>query len=536
MTDPRPWYQRAFRAPVLEPYSDQQQPATPAQPAQAAPRIRRYESAAGGRLTAGWISGSAGPNAEVDAALVTLRDRSSDLKRNNALAARALSVMSSALVGDGIRPQPRTGSARLDEALMLGWEMLGLDIDANGRCDAYGLQRQAVDAWLERGECLLRRRWRRPGDGQAVPFQIQLLEGDYIVDTSLMLRRSDNERLQYGIELDAIGRRTAYHLYRQHPGENGILTGGSLETVMVPASEVSHVYRADRPGQLRGVPWLAAVMLDLRDLDDLEHVEIVRQKMQACLMAVRRTTSLDPVGISDGVEQDSDGDWIEDMRPGMIAKLPDGEDIQFLAPQQFGGFAESVAHYQRVVAVGAQVPYELLTGDLSQVNYASIRAGDLEFRRLVGVLCRQIVIPHVCDPMWRWYVDAMQLSGMIPMLTPQQAALAYRPKWHPPRWIAIDREAEIKADILEMQAGVKTLAQAVAERGGDWRDTLAQLAEEQETADELELSLSGFGGKSPSQSVTMPAGVPSAATPDAADADDDEPDDNTDENADENAA
>jgi lambda family phage portal protein len=309
-------------------------------------------------------------------------------------------------------------------------------------------------------------------------------------------------------------------MYRQHPGESNSLTAAGLQYVMVPASEVSHVYRADRPGQLRGVPWLAAVMLDLRDLDDLEHTEIVRQKMQACLMAVRKTSSLDPVGLSDQVEQDDDGRWIEDMVPGMVAKLPDGEDIDFFAPQQFGGFIESVQHYQRIVAVGSQVPYELLTGDLSSVNYSSIRAGDLEFRRLVSALCRQVVVPHVCQPVWAWFVEAAELSGMIPQMTPQQRMMAMRPIWHPPRWVAIDREAEIKADILEMQAGTRTLAQAAAERGQDWRSLLAQLAEEQEAAAELGLSLTGFGSKSPSQSVTMPADT--TQTPDA---EDDTPDD-----------
>jgi len=115
---------------------------------------------------------------------------------------------------------------------------------------------------------------------------------------------------------------------------------------------------------------------------------------------------------------------------------------------------------------------------------------------------------------------------MIPQMTPQQRMMAMRPIWHPPRWVAIDREAEIKADILEMQAGTRTLAQAAAERGQDWRSLLAQLAEEQDAAAKLGLSLTGFGSKSPSQSVTMPADT--TQTPDVEDdtpADDEQADD-----------
>jgi len=364
--------------------------------------VRRYEAAQSGRLTAGWLSDASGPNAEIAGASVSLRDRSRDLVRNNAIANRSMTVLSAALVGDGVRPQPETGIAELDDLLLGMWNDWGLDADADGRSDPYGLQRLVVMSWLESGEVLMRRRWRRPDDDLWLPVQIQTLEADFLADQTWSLADSPTgQRLLYGIELDGIGRRTAYRLYRSHPGETGMAQTANLDTVMVPASEVSHVYLPTRPGQLRGVPWLSPVMLDLRDLDDLEHTEIVRQKMQATVMGVRYTDSLDPVGMSDDVEQDTAGDWIETMRPGMLPKLPTGERIEFFAPQQFGGFAESVKHYQRTVALGAQIPYEVLIGDLSGVNYSSIRAGMLEYRRLITALCRQVVLPHVCQPMWR---------------------------------------------------------------------------------------------------------------------------------------
>jgi hypothetical protein len=46
-----------------------------------------------------------------------------------------------------------------------------------------------------------------------------------------------------------------------------------------------------------------------------------------------------------------------------------------------------------IVAAGFRFRYELLTGDLSQVNYSSIRAGLVEFRRLTDAVQWQIVIP-----------------------------------------------------------------------------------------------------------------------------------------------
>jgi len=488
---------------------------------------RSYEAADVGRLAYGWNAGSAGPNSEVDSGRVVLRDRSRELVRNNALANRAVSVLTSALVGEGIRPQARTGRESLDAALMALWDMASGEIDAAGRCDVYGLQALAVRGWVESGESLLRRRWRRTDDPTTIPMQVQVLEADMLADDDVWStgRRSG---VRYGIETDAIGRRTAYELYRQHPGETDWLSASTLETVMVPASEVSHVYQVTRPGQMRGVPWLTPVMLDIRDLDDFEHAEIVRQKMQASLMAFRRTPSLDPLGISDQVEQATDGRWLETLSPGMIAKLPPGEDVTLLAPAQYGGFRDAVMHAQRVIATGAQIPYEILTGDLTGVNYSSIRAGMLEYRSLLRVLTRNVVIPHVCSPMWRWFVEAAEVGGLLPRMTQQERALAMRPHWHPPKWVPIDREAEIKADILEMQAGIRTLAETAAERGHDWMAQLEQMASEREKAEELGLSLSGFGSASPSQAVTMP---PSAVSAPEVDDETDQTDDQTDDAA-----
>jgi capsid protein len=50
------------------------------------------------------------------------------------------------------------------------------------------------------------------------------------------------------------------------------------------------------------------------------------------------------------------------------------------------------------IAAGVGLTYELLTGDLSQVNYSSIRAGLLEFRRRMEALQWQLLVPGLCRP------------------------------------------------------------------------------------------------------------------------------------------
>ena len=54
-----------------------------------------------------------------------------------------------------------------------------------------------------------------------------------------------------------------------------------METVRVPASEIMHLFRPLRPGQIRGEPWLARALVKLNELDQYDDAELVRKKTAA---------------------------------------------------------------------------------------------------------------------------------------------------------------------------------------------------------------------------------------------------------------
>ena len=63
-------------------------------------------------------------------------------------------------------------------------------------------------------------------------------------------------------------------MYRAHP-DDALLTpmssaGGSLVPVRVPATEIIHLFRHLRPGQIRGEPWLARALIKLHELDQYD--------------------------------------------------------------------------------------------------------------------------------------------------------------------------------------------------------------------------------------------------------------------------
>jgi capsid protein len=124
-----------------------------------------------------------------------------------------------------------------------------------------------------------------------------------------------------GIEFDRAGRRVAYWIYDEHPG--GGLSWKMPTSRRVPAADVIHAFRVDRPGQYRGVPWAAPVIMTLWDLADYEDAELVRQKIAACFAVFY--IGDDKRGLAQSVVAGAStvaGTPVETVEPGMIERLP----------------------------------------------------------------------------------------------------------------------------------------------------------------------------------------------------------------------
>jgi lambda family phage portal protein len=248
----------------------------------------------------------------------------------------------------------------------------------------------------------------------------------------------------------------------------------------VPARQVLHLFERLRPGQVRGVPWFAPVMLKLRDLDAYDEAELVRKKIEACFAAF--VTGVQDEETLGRARMEPSGDRVETFEPGMIEYLEPGKDVRFASPAASGGYAEYMRMQLHAVAAGVGLTYELLTGDLSQVNYSSIRAGLIEFRRRMEALQWQLLVPGLCQPIWRRFVATAQAAGKLPEGT-------ISAEWTPPRFEAVDPMKDIQADILAVRAGVMTLKEAIARQGYEPAQVLAEIAAINAELDALGITL-----------------------------------------------
>lgn len=440
-----------------------------------------YDGASVGRRTAGWRRVSTDANAETGAgALGRLRDTARDLVRNNGYAARGIAGIANNVVGRGIIPQ-FTARSRQDTRALESAAVEHLDteaVDAAQRQDLYGIQLQAMRAVAESGEVLVRRRRRRAEDGLPLPFALQVLEADFL-DSTRTGPQSNGNYAVLGVEFDAIGRRAAYWLFDEHPG--AMSSFRLPQSRRVPAADVAHVYRADRPGQVRGVPWLAPVMLRMADFGDFEDAQLLRQKIAACFAAFVTDPEGEDRTATSGDGTSADPARVQQFEPGMVTYLPPGKQVEFAMPPGVDGYRDYANVNLHAIAMGLGVTYELLTGDLAGVNFSSGRMGWLEFQRSVGVWQDDLMILQLCRRVQRWTIEAAAVAGIA--TSPAKAV------WTPPRREMIDPTKEVPALRDSVRAGLTTLSEAVRSQGRDPGDHFDELAEDYQRLDRLGLVL-----------------------------------------------
>lgn len=431
--------------------------------------VRAYEGARSDRRTENWRATGSSANVEVGQALARLRNRSRDMLRNNGYARRAAGTLISNAIGTGILAR----WPGRNDSLWKDWAEDPSECDYYGELDFNGLEALAGRTVLESGACLVRRRPVASGQNETVPLRLQLLEPDYIDMARVGLAPNGNYIL-YGVEIDRAGRRAAYWLFDNHPGDvlTPMYTGG-FQSKRVPASEILYVYEKERAGQIHGVPRLSSALIKLRDLDEYEEAELVRKKIEACFTAFVKGPGRD-IPLSDNSKTDNTKSYlprVETFQPGTIMYGAEDEEITFGSPNVTGGYAEYTGAQLRAIAMAAGVTYEQLTGDLSKVNFTSMRMGVQEFRMLVEQFRWLTFIPTMCRGSAKWWVEAAYLAGKI-------RTLKYKPSWTPPRWQYVQPEVDVKTELLEIAGGLDTHYEKLRARGTDPEEFIQEKEEE----------------------------------------------------------
>lgn len=434
---------------------------------------RHFEGAAVGRRTQGWYRTATDANSALGPSAQKLRDAARDLVRNNGYAEAGLNAIADHVVGWGIRASAKHDAWRR-------WTE-STQIDADGRHDLAGLQKLITRTMAESGAVLVRRRWRRPEDGLALPIQLQVLEPDFIDSSRDAVLPNGAGQIIQGVEFDALGRRAAYWLFKNHPGSSysaasSRVFGGA--SYRVPASDVQHIFDSKRPGQVHGYSWFAPVLVRFKDFDEFEDATLMKQKVAALLAVI--TSDVDGATDALGTAGDDDDPATDSLEPGMILNLKPGRNVTVVDPPSATDYSPFAANQLRAIATGLGVGYEDLTGDYSQVNFSSARMARLRRWERVYHTRWVVLVPQFLDPLWRWAMEAAEIAG-LPTIP--------RTDWTAPPMPWIEPDKEGLAILRNVRTGITTLSEEIRARGYNVDEFLDELASDFKALDDRGLVL-----------------------------------------------
>ena len=279
----------------------------------------------------------------------------------------------------------------------------------------------------------------------------------------------DGPRIIAGVEMNSDGRRTAYHIWPQAPD----LPYASVALPMrVDARDIAHVFEAKFPAQVRGISWLAPIATSLVEIDRLQDALLARYATAALFAGF--VTDPDGTAFDDAKPE---GPNLElSMEPGVMRKLPPGSTVQWPNVPGVEGAPEFLRHMLRSVAAGGGVPYEVLTADLSMVNYSSARLGFEQFRRRVKAIQNTLLVGQFLDGLWRKFAMLEILTGRLRARDFEARPLAYlNARFAFPAWQPLDPLKQAKADTLLLNARLRSRAELIAENGRDPDDVDAEI-------------------------------------------------------------
>ncbi|MCO7725788.1 phage portal protein [Brucella intermedia] len=404
--------------------------------------VRRFDAAGGGRRGSGF--GTFGrTQTEVAGAAHLVRSRARALYANNPHIRNGVDNWVAALVGTGIVP---TG----DVSLFNDWAD---DADADGRTDFWGLQADIARSLVIDGEAFIQVLVTDDG------LRLRLIPSE-LADASKTAELADGGYIVNGVEFSASGERVAYWIMPAKPSD---VFASYAAPVRIPATEVLHVFKPLGVGQVRGISWLAPVVVPANELDAIVDGLAVGVKVAA----LHAGFLVDQNGTGEPFEGDLSDVSLE---PGTVRRLPAGYDIKFSSPTQAGEVASFLRFNLQMLAAGLGLPEHMLSGDLTNANYSSLRAGLLPFRQRVEQVQYGVLVPQLLNPVWRGVMTIAALTGDVESVP--------KVEWLPPAWQQVDPEKAAKADAAELAAGLTSRRKLVAARGWAIADLDQEIAED----------------------------------------------------------
>lgn len=449
-----------------------------------------------------WNPYSGDANADTIYDLPTLRTRSRDLSRNAPIGGAAINTVVSNVIGTGLsmKLNPDTKYLGMSDEQADEWkreveaEWLlwcgSTNCDASRTMNFYGVQSLALRSMLESGDVVAL----TPAiKKKNFPYSlaIQLIEADRLSNEG---RKADTQTMVAGVKIDQDGSAVSYSISKQHPGS---LKKTLIDWVEVDAygkngrKNVLHLFDKRRPGQVRGVPYLAPVIEHLKQLSRYSEAELQAAVISAAFAVFIK---MDPEAFQSLFEGESserylksaqswNGEVSMDMESSKVVNLLPGEEpVSPDLGRPNANFDPFFLSMIKQVGATLEIPFEVLIKHFSS-SYSASRAAMLDFWRIVRIR-RDFMATNFCEPIKDlWFEEAVAIGrvkapGFFSDIRIRQAYT--RCTWVGDSPGSIDPEKEVNAAQKRIDLGISTREkESIAYDGGDWEANHKQLAKEQ---------------------------------------------------------
>lgn len=331
-------------------------------------------------------------------------------------------------------------------------------------------------------------------------LRIQLIESDQVSNPN-GIENALNTKLRAGIEVDENGSPVAYHVRTKHPGDVSV----EQKWVRVPVfgarsgrRNILHIFNKERPGQRRGMPFLAPVMEQLKQLTRLSDSELMGALVASFFTVfIKKMTGTRPLAEGFTPEESvqdistDKGEKEYEMRSGNMITLGENEEVDIADPKRpNNSFEPFFLAIVKQLGCALEIPFEVLLMWFGN-NYSASRGAILEAWKTFSMY-RSWFVTDFCQPIYEaWLMEAV-ISGRISapgFLTNPSDKLA----WCNTRWEGIgqgqiDPMKETKASILRLRNNLSTYEDEAQINGNDnWEATAERLAKENKILEELGL-------------------------------------------------
>jgi len=422
----------------------------------------------------------------------TLRNRARYETANNAYARGIVLTLANDVVGTGPRLQMLTDDAEANaviESAFASW------------CKAIGLPEKLRAMRMARAESgeVFGILASNPSLDTPVTLDIRLVEADQVATPTVDSLRNNSID---GVVFDSFGNPVEYHVLRRHPGDSGAATRFSLsdEFDRVPAESVIHYFRADRPGQHRGIPDITPALPLFAQLRRYTLAVLGAAETAADFAGILYTDA-PASGEADAVEP---MDAIE-LEARALLTMPGGWRMeQMRAEQPSTSYAEFKHEILNEIARCLNMPFNVAAGNSSGYNFASGKLDHQVYFKSIRVEQEHIGRAVLDRLLAAFLREAVLVSGLLPLRTRTLVATGDLPshQWFWDGQSEVDPLKEAKAQATHLTNHTTTLAWEYARQGRDWESELRQRAKETSlmaelglTTEEAQPALNRTGGK-----------------------------------------